>query len=69
MWGQRGYFKEMIEKLRKKLIEKRKESMGRFSSARKNFEKKEEKVKADLDEASKTWAELSKKFKWWQSLP
>jgi len=59
----------MIEKLRKKLIEKRKESMDRFNSARENFEKKEKKVKADLYEASKTLAELSEKFKWWQSLP
>lgn len=59
----------IIEELRKKFIEKRKESMARFNSARENFEKKEKKVKADLDEASKTLAELSKKFKWWQSLP
>lgn len=59
----------MIEKLRKNLIEKRKESMARFNSARENFKKKEKKVKADLYEASKTLAELSKKFKWWQSLP
>ena len=59
----------MIEKLRKNLIEKRKESMARFNSVRGNFEKREKKVKADLDEASKIWAELSKKFTWWQSLP
>ncbi len=59
----------IIEELRKNLIEKRKESMTRFNSARENFEKKEKKVKADLDEASKIWAELSTKFKWWQSLP
>ena len=43
--------------------------MARFNSVRENFEKREKKVKADLDEASKIWAELSKKFKWWQSLP
>lgn len=67
----------MIEKLRKNLIEKRpvcqgtgrKGAMAKFNSARENFKKKEKKVKADLDEASKIWAELSKKFKWWQSLP
>lgn len=59
----------IIEESRKNLIEKRKESMARFNYARENFEKREKKVKADLDEASKTWAELSKKFKWWQSLP
>jgi len=59
----------MIEELRKNLIEKRKASMARFNSVRENFEKKEKRVKADLDEASKIWAELSKKFTWWQSLP
>lgn len=60
----------MTEKLGKNLItKKRKEFMVRFNSVRENFEKREKKVKADLDEASKTWAELSKKFKWWQSLP
>jgi len=59
----------MIEELKKNLIEKRKGAMAKFNSARENFEKKEKKMKADLDEASKIWAELSKKFRWWQSLP
>ena len=59
----------MIEKLRKNLIKKGKEAMARFNYARGNFERREKKVKADLDEASKIWAELSKKFEWWQSLP
>ncbi len=59
----------IIEELRKNLIEKRKESMARFNSVRENFEKREKKVKADLEEASKIWAELSTRFKWWQSLP
>ena len=58
----------IIEELGKNLIEKRKESMAGFNSARENFEKREKKVKADLEEASKTWAELSKKFKWWSAL-
>ena len=59
----------MIEELRKNLKEKKKQTQARFNSARENFEKREKKVKADLDEASKIWAELSKKFTWWQSLP
>ena len=59
----------MIEELRKNLIEKRKESMARFNSARENFEKKEKKVKADLEKASRIWKELSERFKWWQTLP
>ncbi len=44
----------MIEKLRKKLIEKSKKSMARFNFVRKNFEKKEKKIGADLYEANKT---------------
>ncbi len=59
----------MTEKLRKNLIGMRKESMAKFNSARENFEKREKRIKADLEEASNIWAELSKKFKWWQSLP
>ena len=59
----------MIEKLRKNLIEKRKESMARFNSVRENFEKREKKVKADLEEAGRILKELGERFKWWQSLP
>ena len=59
----------MTEKLRKKLIEKKKESMAKFNSARENFEKKEKKVRADLDEASKNLAESSERFRWWGTLP
>lgn len=58
----------MIEELRKNLKEKRKQTQARFNSARENFEKREKKVKTDLYEASKTRAELSKKFKWWSAL-
>ena len=65
MWRKRGCFKEMTEKLRKNLItKKRKEFMAKFNSARVNFKKKEKKLRADLREASKTLAELSKRFGW-----
>lgn len=48
---------------------KTKELMAKFNSARENFEKKEKEMRADLREASKIWAELSERFRWWQSLP
>jgi len=54
---------------RKIFLKKKKEALTKVNSFKENFKKRETKVKADLDEASKTWAELSKKFKWWQSLP
>jgi phenylalanyl-tRNA synthetase alpha subunit len=70
MWWQRGYFKEMTEKLRKELIaKKKKEVIAKFNSARENFEKKEKEMRTALKEASKIWAELSERFIWWQSLP
>jgi len=59
----------MIEKLRKNLIEKRKESMDRFNSARERFEKIEKEKKQDLLEASRICNRLSERFKWWQTLP
>jgi len=60
----------MTEKLRKNpLAKKRKGVMAKFNSVRGNFEKKEKELKADLREASKIWAELSGRFRWWQSLP
>lgn len=60
----------MTEKLRKNLItKKRKELMAKFNSARESFEKKEKELRADLREASKTWAELSERFRWWGTLP
>ncbi len=48
---------------------KTKAALAKFNSARENFEKREKRIKADLEEASKTWAELSERFRWWQSLP
>lgn len=59
----------MTEKLRKNLIGMRKESMAKFNSARENFEKRGKRIKADLEEASKIWAELSGRFRWWGTLP
>ena len=56
----------MTEKLRKNLIAKKKGVMAKFNSARENFEKKEKELKADLEEAGKTWKEVSERFGWWQ---
>jgi hypothetical protein len=59
----------MTEKLirLRRIIEKRKVSMAKFNSARENFEKKEKKMKADLEEASKIWINLSERFRWWSA--
>ncbi|MDP2279815.1 MAG: hypothetical protein Q8K51_16545 [Nitrospirota bacterium] len=43
--------------------------MAKFNSARENFEEKEKEMRADLREANKIWAEVSGRFRWWQSLP
>lgn len=50
-------------------VEKRKESMARFSFSRDTFEKKKKRIKEELDKASRLWKEVSKKFKWSQTLP
>jgi len=50
-------------------LRKKKEALTKVHSFRENFKKRETKVKADLDEASKNLAELNKKCTWWQSLP
>jgi len=55
--------------LKKKKEALAKEASTKVHSFRENFKKRKLEVKADLDETSKIWAELSKKFKWWQSLP
>jgi len=54
---------------REVFLKKKKEALIKVHSFRENFKKRGTKVKTDLDEANKVWAELSKKFKWWQSLP
>lgn len=59
----------MTTEFRKNLIKKKKELTSKFNSARETFKRKEKEVKADLEEASKTWRETSERFKWWQSLP
>ncbi len=59
----------MIEKVMKNLIKKRKEVLSKCSSLREDFRKKEKVIRADLEKASRLWKEVSKKFKWWQSLP
>ncbi len=43
--------------------------MTKINSFREDFRKKEKEMKADLEEAGRIWRELSKEFKWWQSLP
>ena len=58
-----------LNSFREKILKKRKESLSKFSSCRAGFRSREKKIKADLAEASKVWKEVSKKFKWWQSLP
>jgi len=50
-------------------INKKKELMAKFNSARENFRKKERQIKADLEKASRIWNELAKRFKWWGSIP
>jgi hypothetical protein len=66
----------MIEKLKKDIVKKRDELVSKFNSSRerfnlcrRNFRKREEKIKADLLEASRTWKKVGEKFSWWQSLP
>ena len=59
----------MIEELRENLKEKRKQRQARFNFCRDTFEKKEKRIKADLEEAGRIWEELGKRFKWWQELP
>ena len=65
----RKVHKEMSEGLTKGLKEDREELIKNVFSLREDFRKKEKEIRTDLAEASKIWAELSKKFKWWQSLP
>lgn len=48
---------------------KSKEALSKWESLRRKFKEKEERIRADLEEASETWGKLGKRFKWWQSLP
>ena len=48
---------------------KRAEVLTKFRSLRENFRKREKRIKADLEKASKIWEKVGERFKWWQSLP
>jgi len=50
-------------------LKKKKEALTKVNFFRKNFKKRELEMKADLDEANRIWGNLSKRFKWWQTLP
>ncbi|MDP2971815.1 MAG: hypothetical protein Q8P64_21800 [Deltaproteobacteria bacterium] len=50
-------------------LEKKKEALTKVNSFRDKFEKRETKVKAELEEAGRILKELSERFKWWGSLP
>ena len=54
---------------RENIIKKRKRALTKVNSLRKEFEKKEKDMRADLEEARRIWKEISEKFSWWQSLP
>jgi len=54
---------------RDEFLKKKKKALTKINILRKEFEKKENNVRADLEEASSIWRELSKRFRWWQSLP
>ena len=54
---------------RENFIRKKKEALTKLNSFREKFEKKKKEVGVDLEEAGSIWKEVSKKFKWWQSLP
>jgi len=59
----------MTTEFKKNIISKKKESMTKFNSAKRAFEKKQNQIKADLKEANRVWSEVSKRFRWWQTLP
>jgi len=48
---------------------KSREAFIKWEALREDFRDKQERIRADLEEASKTWMKLSKRFRWWQSLP
>ena len=55
--------------IREDFPKKRKKALIKINSLREDFKKKEKEIKSDLEEAGRIWREMSKKFKWWQSLP
>ena len=58
-----------LNSARENFLRKKKEALTKFNSFREKFEKKEKDAREDLEEAGRIWKEVSKKFKWWQSLP
>ena len=54
---------------RKDYIKKSKEALSKLQAIKKNFEKKERKITADLEKARKIWEKVGERFSWWQSLP
>ena len=50
-------------------IKKSKEALSKLQAIKGNFRRREKKIKADLERASKIWGKLGERFKWWQSLP
>jgi len=69
MQRQRGCFKEMtaLSSFREDFVKKRKEALNKLNSLREDFRKREKEIKADLEEASRNWRELSETFKWWSA--
>ena len=51
------------------LRKKKKKALTKINYFRDKCEKKKKEVGVDLEEAGSIWKEVSKKFKWWQSLP
>ena len=58
-----------LNSARENFLRKKKKALTKLNSFREKFEKKKKEVGVDLEEAGSIWKEVSKKFKWWQSLP
>ena len=54
---------------REVFLKKKKEALTKVNLFREKFKKRELEKKNELEEASKTWAELSERFRWWGTLP
>ena len=54
---------------REKIIRKKKDALDKINYFRVDFMRKEKETREDLEEAGRIWKEVSRKFKWWQSLP
>jgi hypothetical protein len=70
MRRQRGCIKEVkLSASRDAFLEKKKEALTKVNSFRDEFEKRETKVEAELEEAGRILKELSERFRWWGTLP